>query len=68
MPDQYEFDFEVDVNEKGEEIKPYLREPCEWCNRYEADFTFHKRGYEFRICNGCARDDYEDWAHSQLDR
>ena len=65
-PTQYEFEFDIDVNVKGEEVKLFLHDPCQTCMKRESDLTVPRTGDG--ICNICARDEHEDWAYSQLDR
>lgn len=66
-PTQYEFEFDIDVNEKGEEVKPFLHDPCEWCGRHEAAHTVVKRGQDIGLCNNCAEDEYMDWVEQMND-
>lgn len=71
MPTQYEFDFEQDVNVKGELFfEKKLTDPCDWCNEREAEITITRvrTGKDFGICNNCAEDDYIDWHEQMSDR
>ena len=67
MPTQYEFDFEQDINVKGElfwEMK--LHDPCLDCNEREAEYTIPRTGDG--VCGICAESRSSDWIERHVDR
>ena len=66
MPMQYEFDFEQDINVKGElfwEMK--LHDPCQDCNEREAEYTIPRTGDG--VCGICAESRSVDWIERHVD-
>ena len=67
-PTQFEFEFELDMNVKGEDFfSKDLKDPCEWCGRHEAAHTVVKRGQDIGLCISCAEDEYMDWVEQMRD-
>ena len=64
---QYEFDFEADINVKGELVlAPSLHDPCQDCNEREAEYTIPRTGDG--VCGICAESRSVDWIERHVDR